>query len=209
MNWFSNLKVRQKLYFLITVFSIAVIGIGALGYVNLKKSSQSIDTLYMVNIKKIELAYDCRLAQRKIQADLFALMVTADDNENKKLSNDIVQLKKNFDDSIVQFEHLPLTQQQKTEAEAVKTIVTQYRESNADVIALASQNKNEEAYKLFEAKSAPLGDQIFDLLIKISNEANQDAEQMTQIAKDDVTSSSMLSIVITIFALLIGWAVVS
>ncbi|MBP8751425.1 MCP four helix bundle domain-containing protein, partial [Enterococcus sp.] len=101
----------------------------------------------------------------------------------------------------------PLTQQQKTEAEAVKTIVTQYRESNADVIALASQNKNEEAYKLFEAKSAPLGDQIFDLLIKISNEANQDAEQMTQIAKDDVTSSSMLSIVITIFALLIGWAV--
>jgi methyl-accepting chemotaxis protein len=207
MNWFSNLKVKQKLYFLITVFSIAVIGIGALSYVNLKKSSQSIDTLYMVNVKKIELAYDCRLFQRRIQADVFASMVTTDDNENKKLSNDIVQLKKSFDDTIVQYGQLPLTQQQKAEVEAVKTLVIQYRASNADVLALASQNKNEEAYKLFEAKSAPLGDQIFDKLIAMSNESNQSAEQMTQIAKDDVTNSSMISIVITMFALLIGWAV--
>ena len=67
--------------------------------------------------------------------------------------------------------------------------MTQYRASNVDAIALALQNKNEEAYKLFEAKSAPLGDQVFDKLIAISNESNQSAEQMTQTVKDDVTSS--------------------
>jgi len=207
MNWFSNLKVRQKLYFLITVFSIAVIGIGALGHLNLEKSSQSMDTLYMVNVKAIELADDCRLSQRRIQADLFALMVTTDDNENNRLSSDIVQSRERFDDDIVQYGQLPLTQQQKVDLENVKTIVTQYRAANADVIALAVQNKNEEAYKLFQAKAAPLGDQLFDKLIAISNEANQSAKQMTQTAKEAVTSSSMTSIAITVLALLIGVAV--
>ena len=107
MNWFSNLKVRQKLYFLIAVFSIAVIGVGVLGHVNLKKSSQSMETLYGVNVKAIELTDDCRLAQRRIQADLFALMVTTDDTENKRLSADIVQSKERFDNNIVQYEQLP------------------------------------------------------------------------------------------------------
>jgi len=204
MNWFSNLKVKQKLYVLITVFSIAVISIGVLGHVNLKKSSQSMDTLYMVNVKAIELTDDCRLAQRRIQADLFALMVTTDDNENKRLSSDIAQSRERFDDDIVQYEQLPLNQQQKTELESVKTIVAQYRAANVEVLALAVQNKNEEAYKLFQAKSAPLGDQIFDKLRVISAEANKSSEQMNQTAKEDVTSSSRTSIAITVLALLIG-----
>jgi methyl-accepting chemotaxis protein len=33
MNWFSNLKVKEKLYLLITIFTIAVIVVGVLGYV--------------------------------------------------------------------------------------------------------------------------------------------------------------------------------
>jgi methyl-accepting chemotaxis protein len=207
MNWFSNLKVRQKLYFLIAVFSVAIIGIGAFGYVNLEKSSQSMNTLYMVNVKESEMAYDCRLYQRRIQADLFALMVTTDDNENTRLSNEIAQLRKSFDDTITQYEQMPLNQQQKAEIENVKTVVEQYRAANAEVVALAVQNKNEEAYKLFQSKAAPLADQLFNKLIAISNEANTSSEKMNQTAKDDVTSSSVTSIAVTVVALLIGLVV--
>jgi methyl-accepting chemotaxis protein len=207
MNWFGNLKVKQKLYVLITVFSIAVITIGVLGYVNLKKSSQSMDTLYMVNVKAIELTDDCRLAQRRIQADLFALMVTTDDNENNRLSSDIAQSRERFDNDVVQYEQLPLNPQQKAELESVKTIVAQYRAANKEVLALAVQNKNEEAYNLFQAKSAPLADQIFDKFRAISAEANKNSEQMNQTAKEDVIRSSMTSIGITVLALLIGLTV--
>jgi len=207
MNWFSNLKVRQKLYFLIAVFSVAIIGIGAFGYVNLEKSSQSMNTLYMVNVKESEMAYDCRLYQRRIQVDLFALMVTTDDNENTRLSNEIAQLRKSFDDTITQYEQMPLNQQQKAEIENVKTVVEQYRAANAEVVALAVQNKNEEAYKLFQSKAAPLADQLFNKLIAISNEANTSSEKMNQTAKDDVTSSSVTSIAVTVVALLIGLVV--
>ncbi|SEJ09531.1 methyl-accepting chemotaxis protein [Propionispira arboris] len=204
MNWFSNLKVRQKLYFLIAVFSIAVIVIGVLGHVNLKKSSQNMETLYGVNVKAIELTDDCRLAQRRIQADLFALMVTTDDNENKRLSSDIIQARKRFDDNIVAYEKLPLTQEQKAALESVKTIVVQYRTVNADVTALALQNKNEEAYKLFQVKAAPLAEQIFDKFRAISSEANKSSEQLNQTAREDVARSSMTAIAITVIALLLG-----
>ena len=207
MNWFSNLKVKQKLYFLIAVFSIAIIGIGVLGHVNLKKSSQSMETLYAVNVKAIELTGDCRLAQRRIQADLFALMVTTEDTENKRLSADIIQTRTRFDDNIVQYEQLPLTQQQKAELEVVKTIVAQYRAANAEVLALALQNKNEEAYKLFQAKAAPLADQLFDKFRVISEEANKSSEQLNQTAREDVAVSSMTAIAITVLALLLGVAV--
>ena len=89
MSWFSNLKVSQKLYVLITVFSVAIIVIGGLGYVNLKQSSDNMDVLYNINVQKSDLAYESRLDIRRIQADLFALMVTTADSENTRLSNEI------------------------------------------------------------------------------------------------------------------------
>ena len=207
MNWFSNLKVRRKLYFLITILIIAIIGIGALGHVNLTKSSQNMDTLYTVDVKEMEIAYDCRLVQRRIEADLFALMVTTDNRENDRLSKEIIQLRKRFDDNLTQYKQMPLDQNQRADLELLKNIIGQYRAVNADVLALALQNKNEEAYILFQSKAEPFGNQLFEKLISISEAANKNSEQMNQIAKEDITKSSMVSIIITLLAVLIGLAI--
>ena len=92
MSWFSNLKVSQKLYVLITVFSVAIIIIGGIGYLNLKQSSDNIEVLYKIDVEKSNLAYESRLYIRRIQADLFSLMLTTDDRENIRLSNEIKDL---------------------------------------------------------------------------------------------------------------------
>jgi methyl-accepting chemotaxis protein len=207
MNWFSNLKVRRKLYFLITVFSIAIIGIGILGYVNLKKSSQNMDTLYTVDVKSMSLAYENRLVMRRIQSDIFALMATTADSENTRLNNEITTLRKTFDENMDQYKQLPLNEKQKADLEDLSAKIIEYRTATKDVINLAMQNKNQEAYELFQGKSQNLSDQVFERLIAISENSNKVAEQMNASAKDDLAAASTIATVITIFALLLGLSV--
>jgi methyl-accepting chemotaxis protein len=207
MNWFSNLKVRRKLYFLITVFSIAIIGIGILGYVNLKKSSQNMDTLYTVDVKSMSLAYENRLAMRRIQADMFALMATTADSENTRLNNEITTLRKTFDENMDQYKQLPLSEKQKADLDELNSKIIEYRAATKDVINLAMQNKNQEAYELFQSNAQNLSDQVFERLIAISENSNKVAEQMNASAKDDLTTASTIATVITIFALLLGLSV--
>jgi methyl-accepting chemotaxis protein len=204
MNWFSNLKVRRKLYFLITVFSIAIIVIGILGYVNLKRSSQSMDTLYTVDVKSMSLAYENRLAMRRIQADIFALMVVTENSENTRLNNEITTLRKTFDDNMDQYKQLPLNEKQKADLEELSAKIVEYRATTKDVITLTMQNKNQEAYELFQGKSQKLSDQVFERLIAISENSNKVADQMNETAKDDLTTASTTATIITIFAVLIG-----
>jgi methyl-accepting chemotaxis protein len=204
MNWFSNLKVKEKLYLLITIFTIAVIVVGVLGYVNLKRSSQNMDSLYKVDVTAMSLAYENRILMRQIQSDIFALMATSLESENSRLSNEIDSLRKTFNGNLEEYKKLPLDKAQLAELDELNALISQYRTATKDVIDLAMQNKNDEAYDLFQEKASKISDQVFKKLASISDHANKSAEQMNQSGKDDLSSTTMISTSITVLAVLIG-----
>ena len=204
MSWFSNLKVSQKLYVLITVFSVAIIIIGGLGYVNLKQSSDNIDVLYNINVQKSDLAYESRLDIRRIQADLFALMVTTADSENTRLSNEIKELRAAIDKNNDAYAKLSLDANEKKELEGFKGLLTKFDTASVGVIALAVQNKNEEAYELFQKQLEGISNDVVKNLISISESSNKKADDMSIQTKADLQKSTLLALVITVAALLLG-----
>ncbi|WP_019554444.1 methyl-accepting chemotaxis protein [Propionispira raffinosivorans] len=204
MSWFSNLKVSQKLYVLITVFSVAIIIIGGLGYVNLKQSSDNMDVLYKIDVEKSNLAYESRLYIRRIQADLFSLMLTKDDRENIRLSNEIKDFRAAIDKNNDAYAKLSLDANEQTALESFKSLLTKFDGGTGKVIALAVQNKNEEAYQFFQTQVEGISNDVAKNLISISESSNKKADDMSIQAKEDLQKSTMMASVITVVALLLG-----
>ena len=205
MEWFKNLKVSQKLYILILVFSLGIVAVGLVGYLNLQESSQGLNQLYTQDVRASNLAYENRLSMRRVQADLYRLMVTTDDNENKMLQEDIDKLQKSFDANIAAYEKLELNDTEKADLKDLKSLIVKYNESLKSVIALALQNKNAESYALYEMQSDKIATAVFDKLIAISEQANKSAEKTNLMVQNAVQAAAVKSAIITAAALLIGF----
>ncbi|WP_019553442.1 methyl-accepting chemotaxis protein [Propionispira raffinosivorans] len=204
MDWFNNLKVKQKLSVLIIVFSCAVVLVGAIGYINLKQSSEYTDKMYENNLTEMQLSYESRIYIRRIRTDILDLMITADANENKKLSAQIADSRKLLGETLVKYDALPLSQEQKSNVKELQTNIAKYRDGNNMVVDLALQNKNTEAYTLYKTTVEPLADITSKTLQTITDAAKKNADQMNQSSKDNFAKASMMFILITIFAVIIG-----
>lgn len=204
MGWLKNLKVSQKLYLLIAVFVLGIIAVGAIGSLGLRDSSQGLDTLYNQDVQSTNLAYENRIALRRVQGDLYRLMVTTDDNENKMLQQEIDEQRKIVEDNLNAYTKLNLSPQDKQDLQSMQELNTKYVAATKAVMGLALQNKNAEAYALYESQADPIATQMFDKLISISKGAVVRANQTSQEVRDSVGSNTQRSIVLTVIALIIG-----
>lgn len=204
MGWLKNLKVSQKLYLLIAVFVLGIIAVGAIGSLGLRDSSQGLDTLYNQDVQSTNLAYENRIALRRVQGDLYRLMVTTDDNENKMLQQEIDEQRKIVEDNLNAYTKLNLSPQDKQDLQSMQELNTKYVAATKAVMGLALQNKNAEAYALYESQADPIATQMFDKLISISKGAVVRANQTSQNVRDSVGSNTQRSIVLTVIALIIG-----
>ncbi|WP_019555370.1 methyl-accepting chemotaxis protein [Propionispira raffinosivorans] len=204
MSWFNNLKVKQKLSILILTFSLAVILVGMIGYFNLKRSSEYTDMMYQNNLTEVSLAYENRIYIRRIRSDLFELMITTDVKENQRLIDQIADARKKYNENLTKFEALPLSQEQKNKFKELQSIVVQYKDANNEVLELAKVNKNAEAFSVYKQKVESLANATTKSLQDLSEISKKDAEKMNQESKDSFAKASMLFIIITIVAVVIG-----
>jgi|GEM_PF-7090624 len=89
LNWLKNLKVVQRLAILIGILSIAILIVGSMGYVFLNRLSGDLETMYEDKLTAVRLINDSRVHARKVEANIYALMLTTDPKENQELMDDI------------------------------------------------------------------------------------------------------------------------
>jgi len=204
MKWFNHLQVKQKLTVLIVVFVFAIIGVSVTGSMDLKQDSSRMDQLYTTNVKQIQLAYKNKVLLHQIIEDAYALMATTDDSENQKLNDDIITKRKEMDANFSEYEQLSLTATQVDEMNAMKDILQKSRSTLSQVIALAMQNKNQEAYVLYQKDAAPILNDVMSDLDKIANDSDQGGNEMNAVAKAEMVKSVWTFITITLIAILFG-----
>lgn len=204
MGWINNLKVAQKLIFLIVLLLLAVIGVGGTGYYFLSKTNQILNAMYSEKLMAVELLSDSRTHARKIESDTFALMLTKDDAENKSLAEDIVERSKKFDENIKQFQTLPLTAEEKSKVKDILDDLQKYRAVRVKVLELAMQNKNDEAYALYNQQGKGLSTEFTDSLRDLSEQANRAADEMNKKNQQDYAFAAMVFMLIIAAAILLG-----
>ena len=206
MGWLNNLKVAQRLVLLILVFVVALVGVGGTGYFYLKKTSDAMDAMYREKMHAVELILENRIHMRRIEMSIFALMLTTDNNENQKLLTMVSERDAAFDKNLADFEKMPLTSQQKAEVESIRATLQSYRQVNKQVLALAGQNKNGEAYQLFKSQAEPLGLSFNQVLVQLSEDVKKEATAMNEQGKKDFSQASLTFAMILTAAILLGLA---
>jgi methyl-accepting chemotaxis protein len=204
MKWFDRLQVKQKLMVLIAVFVFAIIGVSVTGSMDLKQSSFRMDQLYTTNVKQIQLAYKNKVLLHQIIEDVYALMATNDSSENQRLNADIIEKREEMDATFSAYEQLSLTETQVNEMNAMKDTMKKSRSNIGEVVALATQNKNQEAYALFQKKAKPVLNDVMSGLDKIADDSDQGGTEMNETGKAEMVKAIWTFTIIAIIAILLG-----
>ena len=204
MEWFNNLQVKHKLTLLIAVFVFAIIGVSVTGSLDLRQSSSLMDQLFTTNVKQIQSAYKSKILLHQTIEDVYGLMITTDDSENQRLKNDLIAKRKELDENFFAYEQLSLTSTQINEMKDLKEALQKFRAANNQVIDLATQHKNQEAYDLSQKKAAPLLKDVLSDLDNIASASDQGGTEMNDLGKGEMVKSIWTSIIITVIALLLG-----
>lgn len=210
MNWLNHLKVAQKLLLLVTVFIIALLSVGGTGYYYLQKTSNAMNAMYAERLLAVELINDNRAHARAIEADIRALMLAKSAKET--FLADITKRAELFDKNLKQYEALPLNAMEQNKIKELREQLTKYREARKPVLELALQQKNDEAYTLYEQQAAPPAAAFQNTLIEMGDLEKTAAEQMNLQNKSEFSKAVFLFSGIIVFSIIIGlllsWTIV-
>lgn len=204
MNWLNNLKVAQKLMVLVTVLLMALGIVGGIGYYFLNKTNDTVDKLYSEKLIAIELIDENRISARRIETNIFALMLTTSETENKALLDEINKRAKQFDENLTAFEKMPVGDKALTQVRELRENLEKYRLVRSKVIDLAMQNKNAEANSLYSREGKPLSEKFTKSLVTLSKDTQKVAEEMNQQNKKDFAFARNFSLGVTLISIILG-----
>jgi len=212
LKWLNDLKVTQKLILLISFLLLAVVGIGGTGYHFLSKTNDSMVKMYEEKMAAVELANENRIHARRIEANLFALLQKTTDAESKALMDEMAARAKQFDENLTKLEQMPIDDNKRSEIKDIRDTLGKYREVRVKVIALAAQNKNEEAYTLYKNEGKAYSDSFTKKLIGLATESKKDAEEMNKQNEREFAFANTVFVSVIFLAvivgLLLGWIIV-
>ncbi len=169
VNFFSNLKVSLKLGILVCVAAFFVGIVGYTGYHYLLKANEDMTDMYQNRLLSIKWLNENRSQIRGVQANLLEMMMTTDDKRHIELKADLDKRAALFNENLNKYEQTKLDEREVSALTKVKDTLQAYRQAREDVIRLAMQNKNAEAYTMYEQR-----------VKKTLNEANKELVALTE-----------------------------
>lgn len=200
MDWFRNLKIAHKLYLLVAVASFFILLVSAIGYYFNVQASKSAEIMYKENLVAMYDLGQMRGNLNKLLRDVLVLFQFTTPAETEAITSDIKIQKQNSTDAIAEFLKTNLTEAQKAKLGELKAMRVDFWNKIDTEIALASVNKNAQAYNIYKTNNANVEkyEKIVRDLIKMQDEDSQKAYDENVKA---TTTAKVLLILIGIFSL--------
>lgn len=211
MNVIRNLSIRKKLVVMVSISVVFLALVSLTGYHYLQKSNDATESIYSERLVPVQLINENRSYIRAVQADILELMLTTNENENNRLKADIQKRADAFNKNIALFEKTSLDDYETRKLGELKASMQKYRDAREQVIALALQNKNAEAYALYVRDVTPNLNDAAQKLIELSEYDTKEAAKSAEDNRQDFATAvkmlvgfSLLSLLIVSF---IGWLI--
>lgn len=203
MGFLNNIKVGFKIGILVCTALIVVAVVGGIGYSYLQKSNESMSVMYEDRLIPVRLINEVRASVAMTNSAILELMITTDNNKNKELEKFIDDNSKKSNDVFGKLEKVNLDDKGKAIFAKIQTIKDKYRNERKAVIALADQNKNEEAYQLYSAKVQPLAAEYIANLQELSIYYSEISEKMENDNGIAASQANRITLVLILFAFVI------
>ena len=211
MSFLNNMKVGKKMGLLILVAVVALGVVGFMAHEYFDKEADRLTVMYEQRLVPVEKLNDVRHNAQAVSASILELMLTTDNKRNEELKKTIAALVEKNNKNMAVFDKMPMDAKAKELLATVKDLQQKYRNARNEVIELAAQNKNAEAYARFAATVAPMRNAYTDSLNALSEHyvaLSKKLDEESNAAEAQV--SIMLPAIVTGVALLlclIGWTI--
>jgi methyl-accepting chemotaxis protein len=163
----------------ISLIFLVIVGITGLYY--LKISNDKMNSMYKDRLLAIEYLEEAKNAINSSNTDMFELMVTTDSNRNNELKQSISSKQEAINKYMDEYANTKLDSFEVDTLKQFQYVGTEAKTTTDDVLNLALENKNKEAYDLYNKSLSSLnqktGKNISDLTdynIKIAAQLNQE-----------------------------------
>jgi len=203
MSFFDNLKVSIKLGILMAVSVIAMVAIAATGFYYQMEMKSEMESMYTDELIPVALINENQAHINKVNAATLELMLVEDTQKNQELKALIDERAKKFNDNLQTIETAKMDDMEKQKIDELKSIMKKYRESRGKVIELAMQNKNKEAYILYNSSVDALSEQALNKAIDLTQYAVNAAAERNVKNAEHVKSAQIMSLSIVFIALVL------
>lgn len=205
MKWFDNLKMAYKLSIVIAIAVISSAILAYTGYHYLLKANNDLTVMYKEKLIPVQLMGENISIQRTVKSDMLELMLTTDNNRKNELKKDIDIQAEKFNNNFVEYEKTNLDPFEVETVPKFKAAMQNYRQERDVVIQLAMQNKNADAYAVYENRVRPSMVEAEKFLIGLSEYNAESANKIN--SQNDVdfehSKSILFAIVAVVFFVLI------
>ncbi|WP_378954011.1 methyl-accepting chemotaxis protein [Pelosinus sp. sgz500959] len=156
MTFFDNLKISSKLSILIIIALLSLGIIGYTGYYYLQEANTDMKLLYSDRLIPVKLTNQIITNMATANAATLELMVTVDGKRNKELKQTIDEIGTQSNTIYAELAKSRLDSKGKDLFGKVEAIRGKYRDVRKQVIELALQNKNVEAYAIYTTQLYPI-----------------------------------------------------
>jgi methyl-accepting chemotaxis protein len=197
VKYFDNMKVAQKLGVLVFVAFLALSIVGYMGYYYLGQSNTNMNVMYEERLIPVKVVNELRAEVGKSNAAVLELMITTDGQRNRDLRGSIDEIAQRANNDFSILEKISINSKGRELLQKVDAVKEEYRIARKDVVNLAVQNKNAEAYALYVSKAYPLSTEFVGSLEELSQYYSQQAEEMN--TNNQFSFNKSIKFTLTIF----------
>jgi methyl-accepting chemotaxis protein len=204
LKFFDNMKVVSKLSALIIISFLSLGITGYIGYHYLQQANEDMNTIYRERLIPVKLLNEIRVEAVTGNKATLELMLTTNEKKNQELKNSFIGIAERTNANLAEIKKVPLDSKSKELLDKIQTIIEKYRDARKQVIELAIQNKNVEAYALYVTSVEPLATELIEQLYNLSDHYAKLSEKMNADNQESFKKAMqiMISIMVVSFIML-------
>jgi len=201
MNFFDNMKMSLKLSVLIIIALLSISVMGYTGYYYLQQSNTDMKSMYAERLIPVRITNELRTNNAMGSAVTLELMVATDDKRHQELVKSLDDIGKETNNNYAKLKKIHLDGKGTELLTKLETVRETYRTARKQVVDLAIQNKNAEAYGLYVTKVIPLNVEFMKGLREFADYYSALAEK----TNDDTQASFEKAMEITVGIMVISF----
>ncbi|NRG35185.1 MCP four helix bundle domain-containing protein, partial [Niallia circulans] len=203
MKLLKNLNITKKLFIIILVSALSLGTIGYTGLHYIKDMAKDSQEMYEKSLIPISNLMQMRINTRASNGYTLELLLTTDSAKNKQLNDQLTVTTQETDQLLSEFLKENLTSEEKELVSVYNEEMQKLNDARKDVISLALQNKNEEAYRIFTTDVEEYRIKVNDTLTALQNLKASSAEATYKENLDSVQKITIFVFIISIVALIL------
>ncbi|MEY8742871.1 methyl-accepting chemotaxis protein [Bacillales bacterium AN1005] len=201
MNFMKNRKVSQKIFVLIILSSIFLLFVGIYGINGLQQMSKNTNAMYKDRL--IPNTWIAKMQLNNTQNDAYVLELfnTRSEEENNNIMDAFKASTEEIDMYKEKIDKLDLSNEERSAFNAYNEMLPDFRELRLSAMELGMQNKNEEAFRLYNTEVKAKKQEIDEKLNTLQKINLDTAEKIAKENKKEAQSAMITFVIIMSIAI--------